>query len=900
MRKLLSLLSFLVGLAFCQKRLVRINCAPEPNSNQKMCISRGCIWSAPIDPSDEYEPWCYFPPGVGYTFDSSKTANTVVLKKNKGISNPWGADFPQIVLTTKSLGSTLNVKIAAPTARFEPPVDLPMGSSQSTESLLFKENRTSDPYFFQIVRSSTQQVLFDTSLGGLIFSDQFLQIATFLPSESITTFSRYTTWDMLTRDEPPDSANLDTKNLYGVHPYNMVVEEDGKAHGVLILNSNAQEVTTAPGPAWIYRTIGGVLDIYFFPGPTPEQVTQQYLALIGKPFLPAYWALGYQLSRYGYKNLDEMKARIDGVRKDNIPIDIAVADIDYMDRYKDFTTGTGWENFPAYIKQLHDWKMRLILIFDPAIDVTYPSFQRAMNAGARFIEWETMQEVQRNIQDMYPTVKNTKIMLGVVWPDNHVAFPDFLDSTGKTQKWWADEFTKFRSQIEFDGIWIDMNEPSNFGTNDPHPFYFDMPDHPNISVLTCQLNNSWDTPPYPTYSVWRYGKESSLATKTLCMKAVQDNNKLRFYNTKNLYGWSEAKATLSALYQATGKRGAVVSRSTFPSAGRYTGHWLGDNTARWQDLRTSIIGAQEFNLFGIPYVGSDVCGFGATTNDELCLRWQQMGAFHSFFRNHNDKGSPAEDPAEWPDVAEATRQANLFRYRHLPYLYSLHMTASLEGGTVFRPIFFEFPTDPRVLDLGHQFMWGPAMLVAPVVLPDVVTRTLYLPSDIWYSLTSYNYGLVSKTGDVQVPAPKTSLIPIYVRGGYIIPRQAPNMTLSESRKNPFELLIALDGNQRANGVFYWDDGESLFTETGFHKFEFSFSHEVVSSKLTILHKKNTTVDMPTLDVLEIFNYPSTPDLSSFRVGGLAVDMNRAQINYDVAAHILTISKPGLVNLATTR
>lgn len=56
-----------------------------------------------------------------------------------------------------------------------------------------------------------------------------------------------------------------------------------------------QEVTTAPGPALIYRTIGGNLDLYFFPGPTPENVIQQYEELVGRPFLPAYWSLGFQV-----------------------------------------------------------------------------------------------------------------------------------------------------------------------------------------------------------------------------------------------------------------------------------------------------------------------------------------------------------------------------------------------------------------------------------------------------------------------------------------------------------------------------------------------------------------------------------------------------------------------------
>jgi len=105
------------------------------------------------------------------------------------------------------------------------------------------------------------------------------------------------------------------RNYYGTQPFYMAVEPSGKAHGVLIFNSNSQEFTTGPGPHLIYRhvtcrqsydfnpyffrTIGGQLDLYFFPGPTPEQVVQQYEQLIGKPFLPPYWALGYQVGFSG-------------------------------------------------------------------------------------------------------------------------------------------------------------------------------------------------------------------------------------------------------------------------------------------------------------------------------------------------------------------------------------------------------------------------------------------------------------------------------------------------------------------------------------------------------------------------------------------------------------------------
>ena len=116
------------------------------------------------------------------------------------------------------------------------------------------------------------------------------------------------------------------------------------------------------------------------------------------------------------------------------------------------------------------------------------------------------------------------------------------------------------------------------------------------------------------------------------MSAVTARRTQRFFNTKDLYGWSEARATSQVLREVMGKRGAIIARSTFPSSGHYTGHWLGDNWATWDYLKYSIIGLQEFNMFGIPFVGSDICGFKFNTTEELCLRWQQLGAFYGFMR----------------------------------------------------------------------------------------------------------------------------------------------------------------------------------------------------------------------------------------------------------------------------
>ncbi|GMS84497.1 hypothetical protein PENTCL1PPCAC_6672, partial [Pristionchus entomophagus] len=903
---------------------IRLDCYPEGGANEQGCEARGCVWKAASNFDPAGTPYCFMKAeDIGYIATPTGNGDEWSLSKNSGPRSPWGSDLASLKFSFKDIGdSVTNVRIEDYQKRFEAAdhVDFPRNTEPSTEHLSVKVRNDSNPFSFAVQRKNGL-TLFDTSIGGLIFADKFIQIATTLPSKNMYgwgenlhqeikhDFTRYTSWGMFARDEPPNSQGLDTKNLYGVHPFYMMMESNGQAHGVLILNANAQEVRTIPVPGYVYRTIGGILDIYFFPGPSPAEVIRQYTAFIGRPMLPAYWALGYQLCRYGYKSLQDMKDRVASVRSYQIPFDVAYADIDYMERYKDFTVGTSnWAGFGDYVRQMHDWGMHNILIFDPAIQADYDSFQRGLDTGASFIEWERQYEVMRSIQDLYPMAKNTKIMLVVVWPDRHVGFPDFLDPTNKTQQWWIDEFKRYHDNVPFDGAWIDMNEPSSFGTNEDHPFFFDDPDHPNIEPLRCPTSGpdaDWDIPPYQTEAVYHYGFGNILATKTVCMRAVQGRGALRLYNTHNLYGWSESRTTQKAVYEATGKRGVVISRSTYPSSGRYAGHWLGDNTATWEDLRSAVIGAQEFNLFGIPYVGSDVCGFNGAASEEMCLRWQQLGSFHSFFRNHNSKDLPYQDPAVWPSVAAASKKANEFRYSMLPYLYSLHYSASLNGDTVIRPVFFEFPHDSETLGLSEQFMWGPSILVIPAVYQGQTEVDGYIPlgetSSItycFYSLYDYSYGQKVTIGRSLFPAPTTFNTPTFVKSGSILPRSPPALTTVASRLLNFNLLIVPndpDGSyneRRASGNLYWDDGDSVVdditknphTETAFN---YVYTTEG-KANLTLSVAYAQAPSQPSLEYLEIFDFPSSPTYTSFTLDGKVLSINTQKSKYSPITRILTV------------
>ena len=127
---------------------------------------------------------------------------------------------------------------------------------------------------------------------------------------------------MFARDQP-NVAGEET-NQYGVQPFYNVLESDGNSHGVVLINSNAMEYAFTPAPALILRSIGGIFDFYFFSGPKPESVIQQYTSLVGHPIMIPYYSLGFQLSRWDYKNLDDMKRIVERNLKAGIPLDVQV------------------------------------------------------------------------------------------------------------------------------------------------------------------------------------------------------------------------------------------------------------------------------------------------------------------------------------------------------------------------------------------------------------------------------------------------------------------------------------------------------------------------------------------------------------------------------------------------
>nr|XP_023995564.1 maltase-glucoamylase, intestinal-like [Salvelinus alpinus] len=259
------------------------------------------------------------------------------------------------------------------------------------------------------------------------------------------------------------------------------------------------------------------------------------------------------------------------------------------------------------------------------------------------------------------------------------------------------------------------------------------------------------------------------------------------YDVHSLYGYAMVLATKDALERVfEGNRSLILTRSSFPGVGKYSGHWLGDNAANWNDIKWAIPGMLEFGLFGIPYIGADICGFFDDVSEELCRRWMQVGAFYPFSRNHNAQHYKPQDPAWFGAdslLLNTSKHYLNIRYTLLPYLLHPLLQGSHYRDTVVRPVMHEFYSDSNTWTVDRQFLWGKHLLITPVLDPGVERIQAYVPDAVWFDYETEEKITVRKQQvEMYLPADKLGL---HIRGGAILPIQRPAVTTVYSRRNPW-------------------------------------------------------------------------------------------------------------------
>ncbi|RPA92293.1 hypothetical protein L873DRAFT_1710738 [Choiromyces venosus 120613-1] len=677
---------------------------------------------------------------------------------------------------------------------------------------------TKSPFEFSVIRKSTGDILFSTRGSKLVFENQFLEFRTELPEK----YNLYGLGEVMHNIRlgnnynrtlySTDASDPLDENLYGSHPFYYEHRYDtlkdgsrkGYAHGVYLRNLHAQDILLRK-KSLTWRTIGGMVDLTFYSGPTPADVIADHVKTVGLPAMQQYWTFGFHQCRWGYYNISDLENVVKTYRDFNIPLETIWADIDYMDQYRDWTNDPvayDLKTFSAFLDKIHADGQHFVPIFDAAIYVPNPN-----NASDAYSYYDAGLAA-----DVYLKNPNGSLYIGAVWP-GFTVFPDW--SAPGTQDWWTDSFQKWYKEVGYDGIWLDMNEVSSFCVGSFTP-----------GVGVREVN-------YPPYAIDHVQDGHDLAVHAVSPNATHSDGSLE-YDMHSLWGHLETKATYESLLKVfPGKRPFIISRSTAPGTGAWAGHWGGDNASKWVYMVLSIPQALSFSMFGIPMFGVDTCGFGSNTGMELCARWMQLSAFFPFYRNHNVLSALPQEAYRWTAVADASRTAMAIRYALLPYMYTLFHHAHTTGATVMRALSWEFPDDESLAEIDRQFMLGPAIMVAPVLDQGANYTNATFPggkSEKWYDWYTQEARSGSEGKLVDLKAP-LGHIPVFIRGGNILALQQPAYTTAESRKNPWDILIALDSEGDAYGDLYLDDGESLVQEkTAFITLEATNSRLDVSRK----------------------------------------------------------------------
>ena len=348
-------------------------------------------------------------------------------------------------------------------------------------------------------------------------------------------------------------------------------------------------------------------------------------------------------------------------------------------------------------------------------------------------------------KNLFCRTDSGQLYVGQVWPGRTV-FPDFVQPEARA--WWG-RLNAAHVKQGLAGIWNDMNEPTTGGV-----------DH-----LPMRFDRSGANHPHERYH--------------------------------NHYGFLMAMGTREGLLKAMPNlRTFILSRAGFAGIQRYAANWLGDNGSRWEHLAMSIPMAMNLGISGQPFVGADVGGFVEECQGELLARWTQYGALTPFFRNHYVADKEQYPWSFGPAVEQICREAIALRYRLLPYIYSSFVASTETGAPVQRPLLYDFQDDLLAMAIEDEYLFGDALLVAPVCAPKLTHRTVYLPAGTWVDW--HTGAALSGQQFVTAEAP-LDRIPVFARGGSVVP-MLPTAPQSTAGLKPEEIELHVFV-PREDGVF---------------------------------------------------------------------------------------------------
>ena len=500
---------------------------------------------------------------------------------------------------------------------------------------------------------------------------------------------------------------------------------------------------------------GQAIDYYFCYGDgTIATALKDYRHLTGEAPLMPEWMLGFWQCKERYASQAELLGIATKLRELKVPVDGIIQDWQY------WPPGTNtWgshlfdpDRYPdpaAMFKQVHDLHYHALISVWAKFDLGSANSQE-LNANG----------------GMFPQVTT------YAFPPGHGQWYDPFSPVGRQTYWRQMRDQLFAKWV--DGWWLDAPEPEIGGMG----------------------FRSYLTPLGPGYSVY---------------------NAYPLMHSTGIYQGQRAATDQ--------KRVVILTRSAYAGQQRNSAiTWSGDIQGTWQVFKNQIPAGLNFSLSGIPYWNTDTGGFfgnRATGNgnpqnpqfEELFTRWFQFSSFCPMFRVHSSSGlNPGRELFRFDEKTQGIMRNYLdLRYRLLPYLYSVAWLVTSNGSTFMHPLVMDFPNDPQVLDIGDQYLFGPAIMVTPVTSAGATTRSVYLPAAAspWFNFWT---GETSPAGQRVEVAAGVETLPLFVRPGSIIPLGPMLQYSSEKPADPIELRIYRGAD--ATFTLYEDQGDNYDYEKG--------------------------------------------------------------------------------------
>lgn len=581
-----------------------------------------------------------------------------------------------------------------------------------------------------------------------------------------------------------------TNSLYGAHNFIMAGDGTDNTFGVFvdIPGKITFDVGYTNTDQLVILPEDENYKIYLIEGSSYQEVVREFRELIGRSYIAPRWALGYGQSRWSYFTADEVREVVREHRSRGIPLDSVYLDIDYMERYKDFTINREtFADFESLVQEMKEQNIHLVPIIDAGVkkEDGYDVYEEGKENG------------------YFCKDENGEDFIVGVWP-GRCCFPDMLND--KAREWFGN---KYRILIDkgIDGFWNDMNEPAIFYSEKRLKKVFEKLDE--CKAMNLDVNSFFEM----TELV------STIANNPEDYASFYHNYKGKRYRhdrVHNLFGYYMTRSASEAFQRyLPEKRILLFSRASYIGMHRYGGIWQGDNLSWWSHLKMNVQMMPSLNMCGYLYTGADTGGFGADVTEDLLLRWMEFAVFTPLFRNHSARGTRQQEAYRF---SHEDRFVNVIgaRYQLLPYLYSEYMKAALSGTMMFSPLSFVYGKDALARQVEDQLLVGENIMVAPVYTQNVTGRVVYFPErmkELVFEEGKLTEGKIFEKGFSYVEMP-IGTVHVFLREGYLLPVSKGGKCVEEVDFSNPELYSF--GDEIRPYEYYNDDGETTDYEKETH------------------------------------------------------------------------------------